>query len=102
VENIARKMVQLFLQVLTGGGNVDTDAVKARRSLLSNVEPILKSVIKSVGRYEARLWLCNTVSSIHSLSRHDQQELFLHLLEMKNSRKNVAACLLRMIFEKKA
>jgi hypothetical protein len=94
-------MVQLFLQVPTGGGNADTDAVKARRSLLSNVEPIIKSVINSGNRYEARLWLCNTISSIHSLSRHDQRELFLDLLEMKNSRKDVAARLLRLIFEKK-
>jgi hypothetical protein len=94
-------MVQLFLHVPAEGGSVNTAAVEARRSLLSNVESIIKSIIKSAGRYEARLWLCSTVSSVHSLSRHDQRDLFLDLLEMKNSRRDVAARLLRMIFDKK-
>ncbi|CAL4946150.1 unnamed protein product [Urochloa decumbens] len=94
-------MVQLFLQVPAEAGSVNTAAVEARRSLLRNVESIIKSVIKSAGRYEARLWLCSTVSSVHSLSRHDQRDLFLDLLEMKNSRRDVAARLLRMIFDKK-
>ncbi|XP_062207758.1 uncharacterized protein LOC133909374 [Phragmites australis] len=94
-------MVQLFLQVPAEVGSVNTIAVKARRSLLSNAESIIKSVIKSGGRYEARLWLHSTVSSVHSLNRHDQRDLFLDLLEMKNSRQDVSARLLRMIFEKK-
>ncbi|KAL6616534.1 hypothetical protein ACP70R_038804 [Stipagrostis hirtigluma subsp. patula] len=94
-------MVQLFLQVPPEGGSVNTVAVEARRALLSRVESVIKSVIKSGGRYEARLWLCGTVSSVHTLNRHDQRDLFLDLLEMKNSRWDVAARLLRMIFEKK-
>jgi len=95
------EMVQLFLCVPTEGGSVNTVAVEARKSLLNNVESIIKSIIKSAGRYEARLWLCSTVSSVHSLSRQDQRNLFLDLLEMKNSRRDVAARLLRMIFDKK-
>uniref|UniRef100_A0A0E0FX11 Uncharacterized protein n=2 Tax=Oryza nivara TaxID=4536 RepID=A0A0E0FX11_ORYNI len=94
-------MVQLFFQGTTDGGSVDTDAVKARRSLLGKVEPIIRSVIKSGGGYEARMWLCSTVSSIHLLDPYGQRDLFLNLLGMKNSKRDVAARLLRMIFDKK-
>ncbi|CAO2172391.1 unnamed protein product [Urochloa humidicola] len=94
-------MVQLFLHVLAEAGSVNTAAVEARKSLLKNVESVIKSIIKSAGRYEARLWLCSTVSSVHSLSCHDQRNLFLDILEMKNSRRDVAARLMRMIFDKK-
>ncbi|CAD6228728.1 unnamed protein product [Miscanthus lutarioriparius] len=94
-------MVQLFLQVPTECGSVNTVAVEERRSLCRNVESIIKSVTKSAGRYEARLWLCATVSLVHSLSHRGQRDLFLDLLEMKNSRRDVAARLLRMIFDKK-
>uniref|UniRef100_A0ACD5VXT6 Uncharacterized protein n=2 Tax=Avena sativa TaxID=4498 RepID=A0ACD5VXT6_AVESA len=95
------KMVQLFLQVPTDGGSVDTDAVRARRSLLNKAESVIKSVVRSGGRYEARMWLCSTISSIHLLDPRDQRDLFLDLLEMKDSRRDVAARLLRMIFDKK-
>ncbi|KAF7031994.1 hypothetical protein CFC21_043225 [Triticum aestivum] len=94
-------MIQLFLQVPTDDGNVDTDAVRARRSLLDKAESVIKSVVRSGGRYEARMWLCSTISSIHLLDPRDQRDLFLDLLEMKDSRRDVAARLLRMIFDKK-
>uniref|UniRef100_A0ACD5WMT6 Uncharacterized protein n=1 Tax=Avena sativa TaxID=4498 RepID=A0ACD5WMT6_AVESA len=95
------KMVQLFLQVPTDGGIVDTDAVRARRSLLNKAESVIKSVVRSGGRYEARMWLCSTISSVHLLDPRDQRDLFLDLLEMKDSKRDVAARLLRMIFDKK-
>lgn len=94
-------MVQLFLQVPADEGSADTDAVRARRSLLDKAESVIKSVVRSGGRYEARMWLCSTVSSIHLLDPRDQQELFLDLLEMKDSRRDVASRLLRMILDKK-
>ncbi|KAM3334353.1 hypothetical protein ACQJBY_029024 [Aegilops geniculata] len=94
-------MVQLFLQVPADDGSVDTDAVRARRSLLDKAESVIKSVVRSGGRYEARMWLCSTLSSIHLLDPRDQRDLFLDLLEMKDSRRDVAARLLRMIFDKK-
>ncbi|KAF7039032.1 hypothetical protein CFC21_049104 [Triticum aestivum] len=94
-------MVQLFLQVPADDGSVDTDAVRARRSLLDKAESVIKSVVRSGGRYEARMWLCSTVSSVHLLDPRDQRDLFLDLLEMKDSRRDVAARLLRMIFDKK-
>jgi hypothetical protein len=95
------KMVQLFLQVPTDGGSVDTDAVRARRSLLNEAESVIRSVVRSGGRYEARMWLCSTISSVHLLDPRDQRDLFIDLLEMKDSRRDVAARLLRMIFDKK-
>jgi hypothetical protein len=95
------KMVQLFLQVPTEGGSVDTDAVRARRSLLNEAESVIRSVVRSGGRYEARMLLCSTISSVHLLDPRDQRDLFLDLLEMKDSRRDVAARLLRMIFDKK-
>ncbi|ONM31175.1 hypothetical protein ZEAMMB73_Zm00001d040327, partial [Zea mays] len=94
-------MVQLFLQVPTECDSVNTVAVEGRRSLCHNVESIIKSLTKSAGMYEARLWLCATVSLVHSLSDCGQRDLFLDLLERKNSRRDVAARLLRMIFDKK-
>uniref|UniRef100_A0A0D9V901 Uncharacterized protein n=1 Tax=Leersia perrieri TaxID=77586 RepID=A0A0D9V901_9ORYZ len=100
-QKFSLKMVQLFLQVHTDGGSVNTDAVKARRSLLDKVESMVRSIIKSGGGYEAQMWLCSTVSSIHLLDPYDQRDLFLKLLEMKNSKRDVAARLLRMIFEKR-
>lgn len=101
VRNFTPKMVQLFLQVPAECGSVNTVAVEGRRSLCHNVESIIKSLTKSAGRYEARLWLCATVSLVHSLSDCGQRDLFLDLLERKNSRRDVAARLLRMIFDKK-
>ncbi|XP_051227401.1 uncharacterized protein [Lolium perenne] len=95
------KMVQLFLQVPTDGGSADTDAVRARRSLLNEAESVIRSVVRSGGRYEARMWLCSTISSVHLLDPRDQRDLFINLLEMKDSRRDVAARLLRMIFDKK-
>ncbi|OQU88030.1 hypothetical protein SORBI_3003G388100 [Sorghum bicolor] len=94
-------MVKLFLQVPAECDSVNTAAVEERKTLFRNVESIIKSVTRSAGRYEARLWLCATVSLVHSLSYRGQRDLFLDLLEMKNSRRDVAARLLRMIFDKK-
>lgn len=101
MRNFTPKMVQLFLQVPAECDSVNTVAVEGRRSLCHNVESIIKSLTKSAGRYEARLWLCATVSLVHSLSDCGQRDLFLDLLERKNSRRDVAARLLRMIFDKK-
>ncbi|THU59598.1 hypothetical protein C4D60_Mb07t03780 [Musa balbisiana] len=102
-------MLRLFLQKPppppsdgddgVGGGN--KDAVEATLSLLRNLESVLWSVISSCGRYEARLWLCNTVSSIHSIAARDQLHLFMELLRSERSKLDVAPRLLQMIFEKR-
>ncbi|XP_073000426.1 uncharacterized protein [Typha latifolia] len=93
-------MVLLFLhkpETVSG----DVNAVKERISLLQKVESLIWSVIKSGGRYEARLWLCNTISCIHSITPRDQRELFIDLLESKSSKKDVSVHLLQMIIEKR-
>ncbi|KAK8961020.1 hypothetical protein KSP40_PGU013748 [Platanthera guangdongensis] len=53
------------------------------------------------GRYEARLWLCNTISTIHSITPRKQRDLFLELLRLRKSKHDVAPQLLQMIFENK-
>ncbi|KAI4966820.1 hypothetical protein ZWY2020_035959 [Hordeum vulgare] len=48
-------MVQLFLQVPADEGSVDTDAVRARRSLLDKAESVIKSVVRTLGGATLRL-----------------------------------------------
>lgn len=93
-------MVQLFLSRPPSGLCGDAGAVKERISLLQRLGPVIWSVITSGGRYEPRLWLCSTISSIRSIDPRDQRKLFVGLLESKPSKRDVAAQLLRMIFDK--
>ncbi|XP_026660061.2 LOW QUALITY PROTEIN: uncharacterized protein LOC103706052 [Phoenix dactylifera] len=94
-------MVQLFLQKLALDEGGDKTAVKERLSLLQKLESIIWSVLTSEGRYEARLWLCNTISCIHTITPQDQHDLFMDLLRSSLSKHDVAAQLLQMIFEKR-
>ncbi|KAJ6835481.1 uncharacterized protein M6B38_331970 [Iris pallida] len=94
-------MVQLFLSRPESDGSGDKNIVEERISLLQRLESILWSVITSAGRYEARLWLCNTISCIHSITARDQHDLFVELLRSKQPRQDLAAKLLHMIFEKR-
>ena len=94
-------MVQLFLSPPTSSEHGDRDSVKERISLLQRLESIIWSVITSGGRYEARIWLCNTVSCIRSITPRDQHDLFVDLLRSKKSKQDVAAQILRMVFEKR-
>ncbi|WOK96499.1 hypothetical protein Cni_G05206 [Canna indica] len=81
------------------GGN--KDAVEAMFSLLRNLESIIRSVVSSGVRNEARLWLCNTISSFHCVAPKDQLRLFKELLRSERSKLDVAPRLLQMIFEKR-
>lgn len=83
-----------------GGASGNREVVEETLSLLRNLESILRSLISTGGRYEARLWLCNTVSSFHSIDRNDQLSLFLELLRLERSKLDVARRILQMIFEK--
>lgn len=97
------KMVQLFLSPPSSSdpGDRDADAVKERIFLLQKLESIIWSVIASGGRYEARIWLCNTIASIHTITPRDQRDLFVDLLRSKKSKRHLAPQILRMIFEKR-
>ncbi|KAK1266739.1 hypothetical protein QJS04_geneDACA015565 [Acorus gramineus] len=103
-------MVNLFLlsEEPKSTLNEDVSTSKERISLLARLESILWSLITSSscaggGRYEARLWLCQTISSAGgSLDPRDSRELFLGLL--RSDRPNgraVAGGLLRLIFERR-
>ncbi|XP_020571339.1 uncharacterized protein LOC110018383 isoform X2 [Phalaenopsis equestris] len=92
-------MVRLFLSPPPSCISGDRDGVKERLTLLEKLESILWSAMVSGGRNEARLWLCNTISSIHSITPREQCELFIELLRLKKSKHDVAAQLLQMIFE---
>ncbi|ONK72383.1 uncharacterized protein A4U43_C04F18840 [Asparagus officinalis] len=94
-------MVKLFLSppVYSDLGNEGT--AKERISLLQNLESIIGRVIKSGGRYEARIWLCNSISSIHTIDPRDQCGLFVDILRSKNSKQDVAPRVLQMVFEKR-
>ncbi|PKA59286.1 hypothetical protein AXF42_Ash001380 [Apostasia shenzhenica] len=96
-------MVMLFLSppASENFANEDGQALKEMIAHLQKLETIIWSVMKSGGRYEARLWLCNTISSIHSLTPPEHCDLFVELLRVNKSEHDVAAQLLQMIFEKR-
>ncbi|CAA6660288.1 unnamed protein product [Spirodela intermedia] len=56
-------MVNLFLSKPPAGGS-EGDTARERILLLQSLESIIWSVVTSGGRYEPRLWLCNTISRI--------------------------------------
>lgn len=75
------------------------NSAKTRVSLLNKLESVIWSLMASGGRSEARLWLCNTIAGISSISHHHQLELFINLLRSKPLKKRLASQLLHMIFD---
>ncbi|KAK9164499.1 hypothetical protein Syun_005401 [Stephania yunnanensis] len=94
-------MFDLFLPDQNWSGDGDTEAVKRRISLLSKLENVIWSLLTSEGRSESRLWLCNTISSLSSITANVQCELFMNLLRSKPRNLSLAAHVLQMIFEKR-
>lgn len=92
-------MLHLFLSEPIWNDNGDDNSAKMRVSLLSNLESVIWSVMASGGRSEARLWLCNTIAGISSISRQHQCELLTNLLRSKPLKRGFASQLLEMIFE---
>ena len=93
-------MVNLFLSKLPLDCSVD-GAASEIISLLQSLESIVWSVITSGGRYEPRLWFCRTISRIRSVDPEDQREVFVRVLESTPSKREVAAQILRMIFDQR-
>ncbi|KAL7113704.1 hypothetical protein ACP275_04G076900 [Erythranthe tilingii] len=94
-------MLQLFLCEPTGGGkNANNESYKRRISLLDELELVIWSLMSSQGRSEARLWLCNTLSGIRSISPRRQRDLFVSLLRSKPIKRHLASQLLQLIFDK--
>ncbi|XP_057789624.1 uncharacterized protein LOC131006482 isoform X2 [Salvia miltiorrhiza] len=94
-------MLQLFLREPAWDDDARNDEyIKQRISLLDELERLIWSFISSGSRSEARLWLCNTISSINSIRPRYQRDLFLSLLRSKPIKWHLASQLLQLIFEK--
>ncbi|XP_047944352.1 uncharacterized protein LOC125190961 isoform X3 [Salvia hispanica] len=94
-------MLQLFLcQPAWDHDTRNDEYSKQRISLLDELEQSIWSFISSGSRSEARLWLCNTISSINSIRPRHQRDLFLSLLRSKPIKRNLASQLLQLIFQK--
>ncbi|XVE72635.1 hypothetical protein DITRI_Ditri11bG0054000 [Diplodiscus trichospermus] len=95
-------MVPLFLSEPSWDGEVgDNEATHQIISLLNQLGSVIWSLMISGGRSEARLWLCNAVSSISSISPHQQREIFMKLLTSKPTKRGLASQLLQLVFEKR-
>ncbi|KAL3500240.1 hypothetical protein ACH5RR_039333 [Cinchona calisaya] len=93
-------MIQLFLSDYNWRDEGNDELVDKRKSLLSELESVLWSLMTSGGRSEVRLWLCNTIAGINSITPYDQRELFVRLLTAHTSKGRLAAQLLQLLFEK--
>lgn len=96
-------MIDLFLTEPNWNDDIDVDdSVKLRISLLNELESAIWSLLMmSGGRSEARLWLCNTIAGMTSITPRHQRELFVNLLRSSEHKKGLASQLLHMMFEKK-
>lgn len=94
-------MVYLFLSEPIWDENGDCGSASIRISLLNELKSVIWSLMTSGGRSEARLWLCNTIAGIRSITSHRQRELFVNLLRSKPLKRALACQLLQMIFEKR-
>lgn len=100
IEVTVNKMVHLFLSEPDWSWDGTDDSVKHRISFLNDLDSAVLSLISSQSRSEARLWLCKDVSGISSLSRNQKCELFLTLLRTSSQKRDLAAQLVQLIFEK--
>ncbi|KAL0435191.1 UNVERIFIED_CONTAM: hypothetical protein Sradi_0227000 [Sesamum radiatum] len=93
-------MLQLFLrEPAYDENNGNDESYKRRSSLLDELESVIWSLMSSGGRSEARLWLCNTLSGISSISSRRQRDLFVNLLRSKPIKWHLASQLLQLIFD---
>ncbi|KAI8523365.1 hypothetical protein RHMOL_Rhmol13G0067700 [Rhododendron molle] len=94
-------MVQLFLSEPDWSDAVDGKSVEHHISLLNELQSLIWSLLASHGgRSEARLWLCNSISSTSSVTPRHRRDLFVNILRSKPRRRALAAQILQMIFEK--
>lgn len=93
-------MIQLFLSASKWSNDGNNELFEKRKALLRQLESVLWSLMTSGGRSEVRLWLCNTIAGISSISPHHQRELFVRLLTAHTSKRRLAAQFLQLLFEK--
>ncbi|KAG2676799.1 hypothetical protein I3843_12G071100 [Carya illinoinensis] len=94
-------MIYMFLSEPIWDENGNDASSSVRISLLNELESVIWSLMMSGGRSEVRLWLCNTIAGIRSITSHHQCELFASLLRSKPWKRALASQLLQMIFEKR-
>ncbi|XVF32001.1 hypothetical protein REPUB_Repub17cG0044100 [Reevesia pubescens] len=95
-------MVPLFLSEPKWDDEAgENEATHQIISLLNQLGSVIWSLVISGGRSESRLWLCNAVSSISSISPHQQREIFMKLLTSKPTKRGLASQLLQLVFEKR-
>ncbi|CAI9288262.1 unnamed protein product [Lactuca saligna] len=94
------KMVHLFLSEPDWSCDGSDDSFQHRLSLLNDLDSIVRLLIASQSRSEARLWLCKDLSGVNSLSSRQKRELFVTLLKTSSQKRDLAAQLMQMIFDK--
>ena len=83
-------------------GGKDSNFAKQWAFLLKELESIIWSLINAGGgRSEARLWLCNSIGAISSLTSRQQKDLFVKLLRSRPTNRSLASQLLQLMFEKR-
>ncbi|GAB2234614.1 hypothetical protein Drorol1_Dr00003871 [Drosera rotundifolia] len=95
-------MIDLHISKSTNIHNsTDSDGINDPRTwILAELEKVIWSVMITDGRSEARMWLCESVSSLCSISATEQREVFSELLRVKSVRRSVAGRIWGMVFEK--
>lgn len=94
-------MIELFLTKPIWCDDKNGDSADLRMPLYDELEKILWGLITYEGRSEARLWLCEAISSLSSISPIEQRELFMKLLKMKPLKLDIAAQVFQMLFERR-
>lgn len=94
------KMLQLFLSEPSWKENATDESVEQRKALLNELESTIWSLMLVEGRSESRLWLCNAVAEMRSITPRNQRELFMTLLTSKPLKRPLVGQLLRLLFQK--
>ncbi|CAN4119545.1 unnamed protein product [Withania somnifera] len=94
-------MLQLFLSEPDWKENATDESVEQRKALLNELESVIWSLMLVEGRSESRLWLCNAVSEMKSITPCNQRELFMTLLRSKPLKRPLVGQLLQLLFQRK-
>ncbi|KNA22078.1 hypothetical protein SOVF_037240 isoform A [Spinacia oleracea] len=94
-------MIALYLSKPLWGDATNADSGDLRMPLYDKLEKIIWGLITSEGRSEARLWLCESISSLSSITPPEQRDLFTRLLKSKPRKLDIAAQVFQMLFERR-
>ncbi|CAN1181964.1 hypothetical protein LINPERPRIM_LOCUS40604 [Linum perenne] len=96
-------MVKLHLTKPKSAGDCDGDSEVSKRwiSLLNELGSLVWSLMTAAGRSEARLWLCNTIGGLESLTSGQQRDIFIKLLRANPTQRGFETQLLQMVFSKR-